>query len=199
MLTREEQAELAKSLTGDLVINTHPDGVSGTNVTIPITVTWGFEPKKQDLPIIICKFIYTDQVYERTLTNYLGDYRGNGIEFGYLGQNGLLVKIKAVDVGDKDTGNVISAIDIVNALVERVQYEADIKWDKFISEGSVFKENGYSFSNVSSLLDQEYIEEMQGSIPINKIKSIKPIETGEVLFTNASTLSEINFLPIEVI
>jgi hypothetical protein len=198
MLTREEQANLAKTLKDDLTINTHPDGTSGTNVTIPVTVAWGFEPKKQPLPIIICKFIYVDQVYERTLTDYLGD-RGDGIEFGYMGQNGLLIKIKAVDVGDKDTGNVISAIDIVNALVERVQYEADIEWDKFISEGSVFKENGFSFSNVSSLLDQEYIEEMQGTIPINKLKSHKPIETGPILFTNAPTLSVIDFLPVEVI
>ena len=105
MLTREEQKNLYNTLKGDLVINTAVDEL-GTDVIIPVTVAWGFEPVEHDFPLIAVKFMYVDQVYERTLTNFLGD-RGNGIEFGYIGQNGLLVKIKAVDYSDKDTGNFI--------------------------------------------------------------------------------------------
>jgi hypothetical protein len=198
MLTREEQKNLYNTLKGDLVINTDVDGVSGTNVTIPVTVAWGFEPVEHDFPLIAVKFMYVDQIYERTITNYLGD-RGNGIEFGYMGQNGLLVKIKAVDYGNKDTGNFIAAIDIIDELVNKIQYNAEVEWDKFIVDGSVFKENGYSFQDVSSILNEEYIEEKQGMIPINKIKSIKPIETGPILFTNAPTLLVLDFKPVEIV
>lgn len=198
MLTRQEQKDLYQSLLGNLTINTKIDG-SGNNVSIPLYISWGFEPKEQVFPLIVLRFIYRDQPYLRTITDYLGD-RGNGVEFGYMGQSGLLIKIKCVDFGSKEAGNFISKYDIAEEISKRIQQLAITgTWDGIVKDGSVNKESGIVFNDVSEILELEAIHELQTIIPIKKLVSYKPIETGIVKFINAPTLLTLEFQDVELI
>lgn len=131
-----------------------------------------------------------DAVYERTLGDFWGN-RGNGDEYGYVGANGLMVKIKAVDHGTPDDNDFISKIDIVQELVKRVQFNALTNWDGLIDEGGVQEGEAIMFNDISHILELESIKEVQCVIRINKLTTYVPVETG-ILDANAPTIEAID-------
>jgi len=185
MLSRSEQKALYDSIIGDLIINTNPDG-SGNDITIPISVHWGFEPVESELPSITIRFITIDNPTERTLGDFWSD--GNEGEFtGYLAESSLLVKIKAVNYGSKFANNFIEKTDIVEALTVRVFDKALLNWDSLIDNGSVVLGGISAISDITQIFEEYAIKEYQFTIRIQKLTGGIPIEEG-VKFSTAPTL-----------
>jgi len=188
LITRSEQKSLFDSICGDLVINTKPDN-TGTDITIPVDVHWGSEPKEITLPSITIRFIITDNPTTKTLGDYWKD-TDDGEFTGYIAESTLLVKIRASDYGSNKTNDYISQDDIVNALMERVVNAALLEWDSIIEDGGV-ADNGISAANdVSEILGYDALKELQTTIRLQKLAGGVPVETG-VLYSTAPKLLEV--------
>jgi len=185
MITRAEQKALFDSLTGDLIINTKPDN-SGTNVTIPVEINWGFEPKEINLPSITIKFLNYGRHSERTLGDIWKD-TPNGFFIGYLATYTLLVIIRTEDFGSTEN-DFIEKTDIAEALFERVFKQALHFWDDLINDGSVEEDGIEQATDVSELLNLESLKELQMTIRIKKLTGGVPNEQGPVLFSTAPTI-----------
>jgi len=185
VITRSEQKALFDSLTGDLTINTKPDG-SGTDIIIPVDVHWGFEPKEIENPTIVLKFIVKRNPIERTLGD-LWKNTDEGEFDGFIAEDTLLVKIFATDY---QVGGNISKIDIAADLEKRVFFQAFQHWDSLIDEGSVVEGGISATNNVSEILGLEEMEILQFTIRLKKLYGGVPVETG-LLFSTAPTLLEV--------
>lgn len=189
MITRLEQKALFESISGDLVINTKPDG-SGSNITIPISVYWGSEPTELTLPAITLRFIILDNPTMKTLGDYWKD-TDLGEFTGYIAESTLMIKIRAQDYGSNEEDNYINQDDIVQALHKRIIDAALFKWDSLIEDGGV-ADGGISPANdISEILDYELLKEIQLSIRLQKLTGGVPTDTGPVLFSTAPTLLEV--------
>lgn len=189
MITREEQKALYDSITGDLILNTHPDGVSGSNEIIPVEVHWGFEPKEVVLPVIIITFIIYGNPTMRTIGDLWKD-TPNGEFTGYIAEYTLLVKIKTADYNVK--GKFIEKTDIAEALYQRVFEQALHYWDGLIDDGSVVYGGISPVSDVSNILGLEIAKDLQFTIRIQRLTGGIPIELGPVLFTTAPTITTVD-------
>lgn len=176
MLTRLEQKAMFDSIIGDIIINTQADG-EGSDVTIPLEVHWGFEPRQTKFPCVVIKFRTIDKRVEYTLGDYLGE-RGVNREgqFGYLGDNVLEMKIKTVDYGSPNLDDFISKYDIGSYLIDRLQRLILTDWGKYIDWGHIRTEEGINWIDVSQILRLEQLYELHGSITIRKLVNYTPIE-----------------------
>ena len=190
MITRSEQKALFDSLTGDLTINTDPDGESGEDIVIPVEVNWGGEPKELELPSITIKFIVYGTKLERTLGDLWKDTT-EGYFIGFVGGYTLLVKIRTKDHEDSD-GNFIEKTDIAEALYQRVFLQALHNWDALITDGSVQEDGIDQATDVSEIIGLEEIKELQFNIRLKKLTGGVPIETGPVKFSTAPTILSVD-------
>lgn len=189
MITREEQKALYDSITGDLVLNTHPDGVTGTNETIPVEIHWGFEPTEVVFPVIIITFIIYGNPTMRTIGD-LWKSTEEGEFTGYIAEYTLLVKIKTADYNV--AGKFIEKTDIAEALYQRVFNQALHYWDGLIDDGSVVFGGISPVSDVSSILGLEIPKELQFTIRIQRLTGGVPVEAGPVLYTTAPTITVVD-------
>lgn len=188
MITRAEQKALFDSITGNLVINTKPDG-TGSNVTIPVSVYWGSEPTELVLPAITCRFTMWNQPKEKSLGDYWGER--NGGEFtGWLGSYMLLIKIRGDNWGSYDQNNFISMLDIVEALYQRCLNAILFNWDALIADGSVEEDGVSSANDVSEIMGYEQIKELQFYVRIKKLSGGVPVD-GAIKYSTAPSLLEV--------
>lgn len=189
-ISRLEQAELFKSLEGNLVINTEPDG-SGVDLSIPIGVHWGFQPEEYDLPAIIIRFISYNKISDRTLGDVWGELP-EGQFIGQLAEFTLLIKCQAVDYTDPtNSDNWVEKTDIAEALVERVMEQAVNLWDSLIENGSVVKNGISAVNDASKIMGNESFKDLQFTIRLKKLTGGVPVESG-IKFSTAPTLLEVD-------
>jgi hypothetical protein len=187
-ISREEQANLFKSLEGNLIINTEPDG-SGNDLNIEVGVHWGFQPEEYDLPAIIIRFINYNKPKMRTLGDVWGELE-EGQFIGQIAEFTLLVKCQSVDT-TQDT-NFVEKTDIAEALMERVIEKVVNDWDSIIENGSVVKNGISSVNDATAILNNESFKDLQFTIRLQKLTGGVPNEDAEAIkFSTAPTLLEV--------
>jgi len=191
MITRLEQKALFDSIVGDLTIDTHPDGVSGDNVVIPVEVNWGLEPKETILPSITMLI----STFGRRVLESIGQLirvREAGDWTGFLAEFILSIKIRTSDHRDAN-GHFIEKTDIADALYQRVFLQALHFWDDLIEDGSVMFTGISPVSDVSEIIGLEQIKEYQFTVSIQKLVGGIPDESAyEVKFSTAPTLLSVD-------
>lgn len=191
MITRLEQKALFDSISGNLTINTHPDGISGNNVVIPVEVNWGLEPKKTELPSITIIINTGGRSVLSTLGHFLRD-TDEGEVTGYIAEFILSIKIRTSDFVDSG-GNFIEKTDIADALYKRVFLQALHFWDSLIDDGSIIDDGISPFNDVSEILDLEQIKEYQFTISLQKLVGGVPDESAyDVKISTAPTLLSVD-------
>jgi len=186
-LSRQEQVSLFNTLTGNLTINTSPDG-SGSDETVSVDVHWGFEPVELQKASIIVTVSRWGQPILRTLGDAWEDIPSEGIYSGYLARIVLNVKVRAFDQGNGDDGDFISKIDIAQALMERVHEQAFLYWDDLIYDGGVEKggiKTVHDISHILRMVEQEQV--LQLDIYLQKLHKKLPVEPG-IKYSTAPTI-----------
>jgi hypothetical protein len=187
-ISRSEQANLFKSLEGNIILNTEPDG-SGTNLNIIVGVHWGFQPEEYELPAIIIRFIDYNKVTRRTLGDVWGELP-EGQFIGHIAEFVLMVKCQANDFTSGE--DFIEKTDIAETLMERVIEKAVNDWDSIIENGSVVKNGISSVNDASIILNNESFKDLQFTIRLQKLTGGVPDESGnEIKFSTAPTLIEV--------
>jgi len=150
MISRIEQAAIYDKLLKTLTINTHPDGVSGDDVSIPVNVYWGYEPVEQELPSIVINFSSFNNLLEKSMSDINSQDIDKSFIYGFQGKDIMRIKVRAVDYNDGDLA--ISKTDIAQDIMRIIYNLKFSQWGGVLTESAILEQHD-PIDDVSQILE----------------------------------------------
>lgn len=179
MMDRIDQSTLFNKIVNDITLNTKPDS-SGEDINTSVNLYWGHEPKEQDMPCVILKFITFSNPIERSIGNIVSEH-DDGILYGFMVEDILMIKVKAIDI-QNDYG-YLSKQDIGQYIMRKIYENIIWGWNKVL-KNSVVSDNISPITDISSIIDNQNIYELQLTVGFKNFEGSIPKEEG-ILDNNA--------------
>lgn len=173
MMNRKDQAALFNLITKEVDISTKVNEDSEF-VSVPVNVYWGSEPATIEYPAVIITFTSFNIPVDRAM----GDIWANsdeGIFFGFQGKDMMLIKVKGVDLLKE--GESLSKQDIVESIMRQIYNLVMWNWQGVLEESAVSSDK-YPIHNVSNIINEQVIYELQTQVAFTNIVGGIPPEEG---------------------